>query len=188
MKIGYIRVSSAEQNIARQEKILLDAGVEKIYIDKMSGKNTERPALKELLSFIRDDDIVIVESYSRLARSLKDLINLVEIIKNKNAFFYSIKESSDTSSPAGKLIINIFGALYEFERECILERQKEGIIIAKAAGKFKGRKPIEIDEKEFKKNYILWKNHKIKSVDFMRKFKLKPATFYRRLNELNKQV
>ncbi len=184
MKIGYIRVSTVEQNTARQEQLLLDAGVEKIFIDKISGKNIERPALKQLLDYIRDDDIVIVESYSRLARSLKDLITITEYIKNKNAYFYSIKENSDTSSAAGKLIMNIFGALYEFERECILERQREGILIAKSEGKFKGRKPIQINEKEFKKDFILWKNNKIRTVDFMRKFNLKPATFYRRVNKL----
>ena len=126
MRIGYIRVSTDEQNIERQEAALKAAGVEKIFMDKLSGKNMARPGLKEMLAYIRDGDIVIVESYSRLARSLKDLINIIDEIKNKKADFYSIKENSDTSSAAGKLIMNIFGALYEFERECLLERQKEG--------------------------------------------------------------
>lgn len=188
MRIGYIRVSTDEQTIERQEKALKAAGVEKIFIDKLSGKNMARPGLQELLAYIRDGDIVIVESYSRLARSLKDLINIIDEIKNKKADFYSIKENSDTSSAAGKLIMNIFGALYEFERECLLERQKEGIEIAKAAGKYKGRKPIKIDDDSFMQLYDSWIKNEIKTCDFMKKFGLKPSTFYRKINKIKKQV
>ena len=126
MRIGYIRVSTDEQNIERHEAALKAAGVEKIFMDKLSGKNMARPGLKEMLAYIRDGDIVIVESYSRLARSLKDLINIIDEIKNKKADFYSIKENSDTSSAAGKLIMNIFGTLYEFERECFIRTAKRG--------------------------------------------------------------
>lgn len=186
MRIGYIRVSTTEQNTARQEELLKEAKVEKVFIDKQSGKNMQRTGLLNMLDFIREGDIVIVESYSRLGRSLKDLIEIIDTIQKKNADFHSIKEKVDTSTPQGKLIFTIFAALYEFERECLLERQKEGIEIAKREGKYKGRKPINIDEKEFKEMYLLWTESKIKTCDFMKKFNLKPNTFYRRINNLKK--
>lgn len=188
MKIGYVRVSTTEQNPARQEQLLRDEQVERIFMDKQSGKNMERTGLLSMLEFIREGDIVIVESYSRFARSLKDLINIVETIKKKKADFKSIKENVDTSTPQGKLIFTIFAALYEFERETILERQKEGIEIAKKAGKYKGRKPITIDEKEFKASYDSWIKSELKTKDFMKRFNMKPSTFYRRINKINKQV
>lgn len=184
MKIGYIRVSSNEQNTARQESILKEAGVERFFIDKMSGKDKARPELQNMLNFIRDGDIVIVESYSRLARSLKDLIYIIDEIKNRKADFYSIKENSNTATPAGQLILNIFGALYQFERECILERQKEGILEAKKQGKYKGIKPIVIDNNVFNKLYPDWIKGEITAVEFMKRLNLSPSTFYRRINVL----
>lgn len=183
MKIGYIRISTEEQKIERQKTLLESVNPEKIFIDVCSGKTLERPQLKSMLSFIREGDVVIVESYSRLARSLIDLIKIVDIIKNKGAEFYSIKENSDTSTPAGKLIFNIFGALYEFERECLLERQKEGIVEAKKAGKYRGRKPKSINVDLFNKLYSEWKQGQITAVFFMEKICLSPATFYRKIKE-----
>lgn len=184
MRIGYIRVSTTEQNTARQEELLRDAGVERTFIDKQSGKNMQRTGLLSMLEFIREGDIVIVESYSRLARSVKDLIEIIDTIQKKKADFQSIKEKVDTSSPQGKLIFTIFAALYEFERETILERQKEGIEIAKKAGKYKGRKPIPVDEKLFKESYDSWIKSELKTKDFMKRFNLKASTFYRKINEL----
>lgn len=143
MKIGYIRISSADQNTARQEVLMQELGVEQVYIDRMSGKNTERPELQRMLNYVREGDTVIVESISRFARNTRDLLELIDYLNRKNVEFVSKKESIDTSTPTGKFMLTIFGAVAELEREYILQRQREGIEIAKANGIYKGRKPIE---------------------------------------------
>ena len=143
MKVGYCRVSTAEQNTARQEVLLESLAVDRVFLDKCSGKNTDRPALKEMLAFVRDGDTVVVESISRLARNTKDLLSLIDKFTEQGVGFISQKESIDTSSPTGKFILTVFGAMAELEREYILQRQAEGIAIAKANGVYKGRKPKE---------------------------------------------
>lgn len=142
MRVGYARVSTENQNLARQEVLLKSLSVEKVYVEKSSGKSTDRPALKEMLAFVREGDIVIVESISRLARNTKDLLELVELLSQKEVAFISQKEAIDTTTPTGKFILTVFGAISELEREYILQRQAEGIAIAKANGVYKGRKPI----------------------------------------------
>lgn len=139
MKIGYVRVSTKEQNTARQEEIMKALGVDKIYIDRMSGKNTDRPSLLEMMEFVREGDSVIVESISRFARNTKDLLELTEELNNKRVQFISQKENIDTDTPAGKFMLTIFGAVAELEREYIRQRQREGIEIAREQGKYKGR-------------------------------------------------
>lgn len=181
MKVGYVRVSTEEQNTIRQEVLMRDLEVDKIYIDKASGKNKERRELQEMLNFVREGDTVIVESYSRLARSTRDLLDIVENLKIKGVEFISKKEAIDTSTPAGRLMLTIFAGLYQFERECILERQAEGIKEAKKAGKYKGRKPIEIDNIKFKTLYEQWKAGKITAVQMQKQLKLTAPTFYRRI-------
>lgn len=141
MKIGYCRVSTIHQNSSRQEESLNSLGVERLFIDKCSGKNTERPALKEMLNFARKGDTIIVSEISRIARNTKDLLQIIEILSQKEVEFVSQKEAIDTSTPTGKFILTIFGAISELEREYILSRQAEGIAIAKANGVYKGRKP-----------------------------------------------
>ena len=131
MKIGYVRVSTKEQNTARQEGLMKVLGVDKIYIDRMSGKDTERPALQDMMKFAREGDSVVVESISRFARNTKDLLELTEQLSNKHVQFISQKENIDTNTPAGKFMLTIFGAVAELEREYIRQRQREGIEIAK---------------------------------------------------------
>jgi len=138
-KIGYVRVSTTEQNTARQEEIMKELNVDKIFMEKVSGKNTEREELKKMMEYVRSGDVVIVESYSRFARSTKDLLNLLEQLKEKEVEFISQKEKFDTTTPQGKLMLTVFAGIAEFERESILQRQREGIAIAKAEGKMKGR-------------------------------------------------
>ena len=181
MKVGYVRVSTDEQNTIRQEVLMQDLQVDKIYIDKASGKNTARRQLQEMLNFVREGDTVIVESYSRLARSTRDLLDIVENLKTKGVEFISKKEAIDTSTPAGRLMFTIFAGLYQFERECILERQAEGIKEAKKAGKYKGRKPIEIDSLKFKTLYDQWKAGRITAVEMQKQLNLTAPTFYRRV-------
>ena len=113
MKVGYVRVSTEEQNTIRQEILMAELGVEKIYIEKASGKNADRPELKAMMDFVRDGDIVIVESISRFARSTRDLLNLVEELTKKGVQFVSQKESIDTQTPQGKFMLTVFGAMSE---------------------------------------------------------------------------
>lgn len=181
MKIGYVRVSTEEQNEARQEIIMKQLEVERVFIDKVSGMNTKRPALQEMLQFIREGDILVVESYSRLARSTVDLLKIVEELHEREIGFISHKEKIDTTTPQGRLMLTIFAGIYQFERECMLQRQKEGIAIAKAEGKYKGRKPIEVDQALFEAVYQEWKDGRIKAVEAMKKLKVTKPTFYRKV-------
>lgn len=127
MKVGYIRVSSKEQNTARQEVLMEQLGVDKVYLEKVSGKNTNRPELKAMLEFVREGDTVVVESISRFARNTKDLLELIELLQEKKVEFISQKEAIDTTTPTGKFMLTIFGAVSELERSYILQRQREGI-------------------------------------------------------------
>ncbi|MBR6694343.1 MAG: recombinase family protein [Clostridia bacterium] len=185
MKIGYIRTSTIDQNIARQEVLMQELEVEQIFIDRASGKNTTRPELKRLLEFVREGDTVIVESISRFARNTKDLLELVEQLTRKRVEFISKKESIDTNTPTGKFMLTVFGAVAELEREYILQRQREGIEIAKQNGVYKGRKPIE--HPNFKEVVEAWKNGKITAVEAQHRLNLKPSTFYRKVKNYENQ-
>lgn len=181
----YIRVSTEEQNEARQIKLAEELGIEKLFIDKQSGKDTERKNLKELLSYAREGDTIYCESISRIARNTKDLLNIVEDLKKRGIDFVSQKENIDTTTPQGRFILTIFGALAELERENILQRQKEGIEIAKEQGKYKGRKPKEINEEKFKRMCAEWRRGEITAVSIQREFKITAQTFYRWVKEKN---
>ena len=184
MKIGYIRISTADQNTARQELLMEQLGVDEVYIDRMSGKNTNRPELKKMMEYVRRGDTVIVESISRFTRNTRDLLELVEKLSAKGVEFVSKKETIDTTTPTGKFMLTVFGALAELERENILERQREGIAIAKDAGKYKGRKPLEVDEAQFKDACKRWRAGEITATAAMQEVGLKPNTFYRRVKEM----
>lgn len=151
MKIAYVRVSSADQNEARQVEALKEYDIEKWFIEKVSGKDMNRPELQRLLEFAREGDTVYVKDFSRLARSTKDLLELVERFKEKNIHLVSLKENLDTSTATGKLMLTMIAAINEFERENILERQREGIALAKQRGAYKGRKAVQV--KDFGKYY-----------------------------------
>jgi len=185
LKIGYIRISTTDQNTARQEVLMHELGVEQVYIDRMSGKNTDRPELKRMMNYVREGDVVIVESISRFARNTKDLLELVEKLTSKQVEFISKKEAIDTTTPTGKFMLTVFGALAELERESILERQREGIEIAKAEGKYKGRKPVEVNIEQFKEVCARWRAGEITATAAMKELGLKSNTFYRRVKEFN---
>lgn len=142
--IAYVRVSTIEQNEARQREALQEYHIDKWFVEKASGKDTKRPKLQEMLEYIREDDTIYVEEFSRLGRSTADLLAIVQQIEDIGAKFVSLKESFDTKTPAGRLQMTMMAAIAEFERAMILERQREGIEIAKRAGKYKGRKKINI--------------------------------------------
>ena len=183
MKIGYVRVSTPEQNTARQEVIMQEMGVEELYIDRLSGKNTDRPELKKMLEYVRKGDTVVVESISRFARNTKDLLELMDKLKEKNVEFISRKENIDTSTPTGKFMLTIFGAVAELEREYLLQRQAEGIALAKQQGKYKGRKKIVIPDNKFEQVYKDWKAGHFPAVRAMGLLGIKRNTFYRRVAE-----
>ena len=182
MKIGYIRVSTQEQNAARQEVLMESLGVDEVYIDRMSGKNSDRPELKKMVEYVRQGDTVIVESISRFARNTRDLLELVERLTAKGVEFVSKKEAIDTTTPTGKFMLTVFGAVAELEREYILQRQQEGIAIAKAQGKYKGRRPIEYPD--FQKVAAAWKRGELTAVQAMRKLGMSKATFYRKIKNI----
>ncbi len=179
MKIGYIRVSTTEQNTMRQEVLLKELGVDELFIDKASGKNTDRPELKRMLTYVRQGDTVIVESISRFARNTRDLLELIEQLAVKHVEFISRKEAIDTTTPTGKFMLTIFGAVAELE---LLQRQHEGIAIAKEQGKYKGRKPIV--HPEFDKVVSKWRSGSMTAVEAMRQLNMKPSTFYRKVKKI----
>ena len=184
MRVGYVRCSTIEQNEARQLKMMEEQKAEKLFIDKASGKNTDRKAFKEMMAFVRAGDMVIVESISHIARNTRDLLSIVSELTEKQVEFVSLKENIDTTTPQGRFMLTVFGALAELERENILERQREGIAIAKDAGKYKGRKPLEVDEAQFKDACKRWRAGEITATAAMQEVGLKPNTFYRRVKEM----
>lgn len=189
MKVGYVRASDEGQNTIRQEIIMKELGVEKVYLEKVSGKSREgRPELEAMMNFVREGDVVVVESISRFARSTKDLLNLVEELKEKGVEFISQKEAIDTQTPQGKFMLTVFGAMAELEREQILQRQKEGIAAAKEAGKYKGRKPIEVDEDLLKSVHSKWYKNEITTAHAIKKLGVSRNTFYRRMWEYEDEM
>lgn len=154
-----------------------ELGVDRVFIDRQSGKDTSRPELKRMMDFVREGDVVIVESISRFARNTRDLLELVEQLTEKKVEFISKKEALDTSSPSGRFVLTIFGAVAQLEREYLLQRQKEGITIAKQEGKYKGRKPVE--HPELGVVIASWQNGEITAVEAMRRLKISKTTFYR---------
>lgn len=181
-KIAYIRVSTQEQNTESQREILKQYNIDKFFEEKVSGKNTNRPKLLEMLDYIREGDIVYIKDFSRLARSTQDLLRIIEKLKNKNVKLVSIKEQLDTSTPSGKLMVTMLGAIYEFERDNLLERQKDGIAQAKKEGKYKGRKKIKKPD-NWQEVYSDWLTRKITSKKACELLNLKPNTFYNFINE-----
>lgn len=184
MKVFYIRCSTEEQNEERQLQSATEVNADKVFIDKASGKNTDRKSFKEMMKFVREGDTVICSDISRIARNTKDLLNIIEELNNMQVDFISLKENIDTSTPQGKFMLTVFGAMAELERESILQRQREGIAIAKAKGKYKGRQKIKIDEEKFKELCAEWREGKRTAVSIQREMNITSQTFYRRVKEL----
>ena len=176
VRLGYIRVSTAMQNLDRQEKTMRDFEVEKVFSEKVSGKNTDRPKLQEMLEFAREGDTIYVSDFSRLARSTKDLLTIVEDLTKRNIHLVSAKEQIDTSTAAGRLLLTICFALTSFERDNLLERQAEGIAEAKKRGVYKGRKPIEV--KDFEKHYERWKSREVNKTQLAKELGISRQTLH----------
>lgn len=150
MNLAYIRVSSKEQNEERQRVAISEKyKIDKWFVDKMSGKNMERPQFQQMLEFCREGDTIYIHDLSRLNRNTKDLLSTVELLEKKKVHLVSNKESIDTSTPVGRFFITVLGAIYELERENIRERQEEGIALAKSKGKYTGGKEKKYDVELF---------------------------------------
>ena len=183
MRIAYVRVSTVEQNEQRQVVALEKHGIEKWYIEKVSGKDTNRPKLKEMLEFAREGDTIYIHDFSRLARSTKDLLDIVEQLNNKGIHLVSNKENIDSSTPTGKLMLTMIGAIAEFERQNLLERQKEGIAIAKEQGKFKGGQVKKIDNTVFNNLLEQYNTRAITKKEFAEKLKVSRPTLDKLLKD-----
>lgn len=182
MNVAYVRVSTIDQNEERQIEGLKKYGIEKWFIEKISGKDTNRPKLQSMLDFVREGDTIYIHDFSRLARNTKDLLEIVELLQRKNVILISNKEGIDSGTPSGKLMLTMIGAIAEFERQNLLEKQREGIEIAKKNGVYKGRKPIEIDEK-FKEYYVRYQHREFSKVEFAKKIGVSRSTLYRMIRE-----
>ena len=181
MRIGYARTSTQEQNMDRQQIALQN--VDKIFMEKLSGKDMNRPQLRAMLDFVREGDVVVVESYSRLARNTKDLLSIIEQLENKGVKFISLKENIDTTTPQGRLMLTLFSGLAQFERESLLQKQKEGIQVAKSKGVYKGRKPINLPQ-NYNEVMMLWRSKSITARKAMTMLNMNPTTFYRKAKEI----
>ena len=184
--IAYVRVSTVEQNETRQIEALKKHGIDKWFTEKVSAKDANRPQLQAMIDYVREGDVVYIHDFSRLARSTKDLLAIVETLEQKGVALVSNKESLDTGTPTGKLMLTVIAAIYEFERANMLERQREGIEIAKREKKFKGRKPINIDIKsdKFMRLHERYMQRKITKVEMAQELNISRPTLDKLLKEL----
>lgn len=180
--IAYIRVSTVDQNKERQVQAMQQFCIDKYFEEAASAKNTNRPQLQAMLEFVREDDVIYVKDFSRLARSTKDLLDIVDKLNLRGVKLISIKENLDSQTPTGKLMLTMIGAIYEFERTNLLERQREGIAIAKRAGKYKGRKKIPCPV-NWEEVYCRWKQREITGQKAMKELNLKANIFYKFVKE-----
>lgn len=180
-KIGYARVSTLDQNLERQLDLLRQYGVDHIFQEKMSGTKRDRPELNKMLSHVTAGDTIVVESLSRLGRSTKDLIELVELLGQKQVQLVSLKESIDTSTPTGKLLFTLMSAMAQFERDVIAERTQEGLKAARARGR-KGGRP-RCDSRKLQQAVKLYDagQHSVKEIEELTG--IKKATLYRALQD-----
>ena len=182
---AYCRVSSIDQNEDRQLDVMAALGIppERVYLEKQSGKNTKRPQLQMLMDAVQQGDKVVVESISRFARNTRDLLELVERLTAKGVEFISQKEKIDTTTPTGKFMLTVFGAVAELERGYLLQRQAEGIASAKHRGKHLGR-PIKKAPSDFGNLVKAWEHKEIPLSKVLERCGgISAATFYRRLAE-----
>lgn len=181
MRIGYVRVSTIEQNEGRQLEGLKKFDIEKWFTEKVSGKDTNRPKLQEMLDFAREGDTIFIHDFSRLARSTKDLLDIVDQLTAKGIHLVSGKENLDTSTPTGKLMLTMIAAINEFERSNLLERQKEGIALAVKEGKYKGRKEVNVPD--FNKHYDRYMKREVSKVQLAKELGITRPTLDKLIKE-----
>lgn len=145
-KVAYVRVSTVEQNEARQREALEARGIDKWFVEKTSAKDTNRPEFQKMMDWVREGDVIYIHDLSRIARNAKNLLEFLDTLEAKGVALVSDKESIDTGTATGKLLVTVIAAINEFERANLLECQREGIAIAKREGKYKGRKPVVVPD------------------------------------------
>lgn len=182
-KVAYVRVSTAEQNEARQREALAVRGIDKWFIEKASGKNTDRPEFQKMLDWVREEDTIYIHDLSRIARSTKDLLDLLDVLREKGVALVSDKESIDTSTATGKLLVTMVAAINEFERANLLERQREGIAIAKREGKYKGRKAVTVPD--LPRHYDRWQRREVSKAALARELGISRPTLDRLFSNYN---
>lgn len=183
MRVAYVRVSTVDQHEDRQIDALKKHNIDKWYTEKVSAKDTNRPKLKEMIEYVREGDTVYIHDFSRLARSTKDLLEIVEYLNNKGVRLISNKENLDSNTSTGKLMLTMIGAIAEFERANMLERQREGIAIAKQKGVYKGRKAIEIDDKRFEEEYSKYMSREINKTELAKRLGVSRPTLDKMIRE-----
>jgi len=185
MKVGYARVSTADQHLRMQEDALKSAGCEEIYTDVVSGVKEQRPGLEKALGFLRDGDTLVVWKLDRLGRSIQNLIQLINDLHGKNIAFKSLQESIDTSTSGGKLVFHIFGALAEFERGLIQERTQAGLKAARARGRMGGRPPL-LDSRKIARMVQIYDEQKNTVAEICKIYGISRPAFYNYLKKLKK--
>lgn len=183
MIIGYARVSTQDQNADLQLDALNAAGCEEVFNESLTGKHRDRPILSQCLRTLRAGDVLVVWKLDRLARSLKDLVEIIDDLQKRSIGFKSLTESIDTTNSAGKLIFHIFGALAEFEHSLIVERTKAGLAAARARGRKGGRKPA-LSDSDIKKAAAMLSDPKITKAEVAAHFKVSRTTLNAALNRL----
>lgn len=181
--IAYVRTSTVEQHEDRQCEGLKKYNIDKWYIDKCSGKNTNRPQLQAMLDYVREGDTVYVHDFSRLARSTKDLLELVELLNSKGVALVSNKENLDSRTPTGKLMLTMIAGIAEFERTNLLERQREGIAIAKEKGVYKGRKPVDVSREVLMELYEQYMTRKMTKAQMAKELNVSRPTLDKLIKE-----
>lgn len=185
MLIGYARVSTVEQNLDLQQDALKNVGCERIFVDTISGAKSVRPGLDECLAFVRPGDTLVVWKLDRLGRSLKHLIEEVQRLDERGIGFKSVQEHIDTTTPGGKLVFHVFGALAEFERDLIRERTNAGLAAARARGRKGGRKAL-LDAKKQEIARSLHTNPGLSVGEICKTLGVSRTTFYRALGNKDK--
>lgn len=181
MVFGYARVSTKEQQLERQTDALAAYACAEILTEKMSGTKASRPELSRLMDKVRAGDTVVVESWSRLGRSLPDLFELIRVFTERGVMLISIKENFDTSTPQGKLMLTLFQAMAEFERDLIAQRTREGLAAARARGR-KGGRPRK-KQKDVETAIKLYKSGEYSIKEIVEMTGVSGATLYRYLGE-----
>lgn len=183
MKVAYVRVSTDEQHEQRQMAALEKYGIERWYVEKVSGKNAKREQLQTMLDFVREDDVIYIHDLSRLARSLKDLLDILQVLDEKKVTLISNKESLDTSTATGRLMVSMIAAINQFELENLHERQREGIEEAKKRGAYKGRKKKTIPKDVWETNYRKYMSREMNKSQFAREIGVSRPTLDKLLKE-----
>lgn len=191
MRYGYVRVSTKGQNTARQDVLMKELGVDRVFVDKCTGENVNRPEFQKMMSELKEGDVVVIESYSRMSRSTKDLLDTVEKLNKMGVGFVSKKENIDTMTASGRLLLTIIAGINQFEREVMLERQAEGIAampvvdgkkVSVKTGNCFGRPVIEVEG--FTNVYAEVKRGMMSVVEACEKLGISRSKWYRMVNHV----